>query len=204
MACDIGAFVARGEPLIWVQASSERSVKRKAVLRAITLDTYRTVFQDFGFGLRQIADIALKALSPAMNDTTTAVLCLDYMESLLSRLASRRIERCIGDENGITRLVIPGPFFGDLVDEPLDEIRIAGASNPRVLGRLLALVEAVGICAPAGPRRARVLAHAARIASTADNCLGAEADRLAVRNAGRRVEAALTSAPLEATPRECA
>jgi uncharacterized membrane protein len=62
-----------------------------ALQAAYTIDRHRTVEQDSAFGIRQIVDMALKALSPGINDTTTAVMCVDYLSAILARLASRPI-----------------------------------------------------------------------------------------------------------------
>ena len=60
---------------------------------AYSIDRYRTVYQDCAFGIRQIVDMALRALSPGINDTTTAVMCVDYLTAILARLASREFPR---------------------------------------------------------------------------------------------------------------
>ena len=62
-----------------------------ALQTAYSIDRYRTVHQDCAFGIRQIVDMALRALSPSVNDTTTAVMCEDYPTAILARLASRGI-----------------------------------------------------------------------------------------------------------------
>ena len=62
-----------------------------ALQAAYHIDRHRTVEQDPAFGIRQIVDMALRALSPGINDTTTAVMCVDYLTAILARLASRRI-----------------------------------------------------------------------------------------------------------------
>ena len=100
-----------------------------------TLSTYRTVDQDAGFGIRQLVDIALKALSPGINDTTTAITCLDYLGAILMRLAQRRMEVAHRGEDGVLRVIAERPTFEDLLGLAMDEIRRNAGGNVTVLGR---------------------------------------------------------------------
>lgn len=76
---------------------------------AYGIDRHRTVEQDSGFGIRQIVDMALRALSPGINDTTTAVTCVDYLTAILGRLASRPIPSSRRYEEGELRIIAIGP-----------------------------------------------------------------------------------------------
>ena len=76
-----------------------------AVQAAYSIDRYRTVYQDCAFGIRQIVDMALRALSPGINDTTTAVMCVDYLTAILARLASRNIPSSHRYEEGELRVI---------------------------------------------------------------------------------------------------
>lgn len=192
---EIGAFVLAGTPLVWVCGEENARVDRAAVAGAITIDTYRILFQDPAYGVRQVADIALKALSPAMNDTTTAVLCLDYLEAILRCLAPRRIIRALNDSEGVVRLVIPRSSFRSIVDVALNEIRIAAAANPRVLRRMLDLLNDVGSCVHSAERRSALLAHVGHIRSAIDASVRFEDDRRALRQLCCSVHRALSSAP---------
>ncbi len=76
----IGEFVVEGAPLVSVAGSGEPDEESAAKLKAkYFISRQRSVQQDAGFGIRQIVDIAMKALSPGVNDTTTAVMCVDYL-----------------------------------------------------------------------------------------------------------------------------
>jgi uncharacterized membrane protein len=91
-----------------------------------------------------IVDIAIKALSPAINDPTTAVQALDQIEDLLLRLGRRRLE--IGnyhDNSGALRLVIPFPTWDDFLRLALDEIRFCGANSVQVTRRMMALIKSL-------------------------------------------------------------
>ncbi len=86
-------------------------------------------------------DIAIKALSPAVNDPTTAVQALDQIEDLLLRLGRRRLELgAIRDSSGALRVIIPHPNWEDFVVLAFDEIRFYGATSVQVMRRMKALI----------------------------------------------------------------
>ena len=88
----IGEFVIEGTPLVSVIDPDGLDDETAAELNAAyVISRQRTVETDAAFGIRQIVDIAMKALSPGINDTTTAVMCVDYLAAILVRLAARRI-----------------------------------------------------------------------------------------------------------------
>jgi uncharacterized membrane protein len=101
----------------------------------------RTFEQDPKYAIRLLVDIAIRALSPAINDPTTAVQALDQIEDLLLRLGCRRLE--IGafyDSKGALRLIIPHPTWEDFLRLAFDEIRFCGATSIQVVRRMKALV----------------------------------------------------------------
>src|SRR5205085_1697932 len=89
----VGAYVVMGQPLFEVSTPPWSSTARPAELtrlsRAVDLTESRTMYQDIGFALRQLVDIAERALSPAINDPTTAVQALDRIADLVRRIAAR-------------------------------------------------------------------------------------------------------------------
>jgi uncharacterized membrane protein len=108
---------------------------------AIKLGEERTFEQDPKYAIRLLVDIAIKALSPAINDPTTAVQALDHIEDLLIRLGRRRLE--IGsfcDASGNLRLLISFPTWDDFLHLAFDEIRQYGATSIQVMRRMKALV----------------------------------------------------------------
>ena len=116
----------------------------------------RTITQDPAFALRAIVDIALRALSPAVNDPTTAVQALDGIDTLLMEFAARDLERGrITGEDGALRLVYPNMVWADLLDLSLTEIRHYGADTPQIARRMRALLLGLAEQAPAAraPRR---------------------------------------------------
>jgi uncharacterized membrane protein len=136
----IGGYVSRGAPLFLVHGLAERLDVRE-LRRAAMLAEERTITQDPAFAIRAIVDIALRALSPAVNDPTTAVQALDGIEELLAELSVRELERGrVADADGTLRLVYPNPGWADLLDLSLTEIRVYGASSPQIVRRLRALL----------------------------------------------------------------
>ena len=106
-------------------------------MRAIHLERQRTFEQDPKYPIRLLVDIAIKALSPAINDPTTAVQTIDQIEDLLRRLGGRQLDagRVRDDKNDL-RLVFPVPNWEDYLILAFDEIRLYGATSVQVMRRL--------------------------------------------------------------------
>ena len=117
------------------------AIPEQTLRTAIKLGSERTFDQDPKYAIRLLVDIAIKALSPAINDPTTAVQTLDHIEDLLIRLGRRRLE--IGsfcDSSGNARVLMPFPTWEDFLRLALDEIRFYGAASIQVMRRMNALV----------------------------------------------------------------
>ena len=108
---------------------------------AFLLGTERTMEQDPKLALRLLADVAIKALSPAVNDPTTAVQALDQIEDLLLRIGQRRLDlgRLVG-ARGYTRVTYPAPTWDDVLALGTDEIRLYGRTSLQVVRRLRLLL----------------------------------------------------------------
>ncbi|WP_407352865.1 DUF2254 family protein [Luteimonas sp. R10] len=140
----LGDFASPDLPIASIgakHASDAEAMRCPSSLFAI--DSYRTIEQDVAFGIRQLVDVALKALSPGINDTTTAITSLDCLSLILRRLAGRRIEpRPIRD--GDTLRVLPaGPGFERLLALTFDQILENAHRNTTVLLRMLQAIEQV-------------------------------------------------------------
>jgi len=143
----VGDFVSRGDPLFRVFGG--RSLDEETLHHSIALGAERTIEQDPAFPFRIIVDIAAKALSPAINDPTTAVLALDQLHHLLRKVGIRRLDTgLLRDGDGRLRLVYRTPDWEDFVELALTEIRHFGASSIQVARRLRALLVDLTVALP--------------------------------------------------------
>jgi uncharacterized membrane protein len=136
MPLAVGDTVVEGDALLAVHGG--RHTLSSAVLRqAIQLEDNRTFDQDPKYAFRLLVDIAIKALSPAINDPTTAVKALDEIEDLLRRIGIRRLEvGRITDQGGVLRVIFPAPTWEDFLSLAFDETRFYGATSIQVMRRL--------------------------------------------------------------------
>ncbi|MFI1395375.1 DUF2254 domain-containing protein [Streptomyces sp. NPDC020681] len=136
----IGDFVVPGTPVLAVHG--EGGLQRRALPRPVNVSVERSFHQDLGFGLRQLSDIALRALSPAVNDPTTAVQCLDRIVQFLTYVVNEPLGAVQHrDRKGAVRLVQDVPEWADLVDLALAEIRLFATGSPQVTRRLVAAID---------------------------------------------------------------
>ena len=136
----VGDTVVELTPLLHVRGARELIPEDK-LRGGIEVGSERTFDQDPKYAIRLLVDIAIKALSPAINDPTTAVQALDQIEDLLMRLGRRYLE--VGsyrDTDGKLRLVVPFPTWDDLLCLAFDEISSYGATSVQVMRRMNALV----------------------------------------------------------------
>jgi uncharacterized membrane protein len=137
----VGDFVARGDPLFHVYQGGE-TIQERVLHQSVALGTERTIEQDPAFAFRIIVDVAIKALSPAINDPTTAVRGIDQIHHLLRILATRNLgDGRIRDREGRLRVVFPTPNWEDHVRLGVSEIRLYGAGSIQVMRRLRAMLE---------------------------------------------------------------
>ena len=136
----IGDFVATGNPLFRLYGDAARIDDSK--LRAqVAFGPERTIEQDSTFAVRVIVDIAIKALSPAINDPTTAVLAIDQLHRLLRLVGARHLhDDLVHDSEGVPRLMFRTPNWEDFVTLTFREIRLYGAGNFQVARRLRAMI----------------------------------------------------------------
>ena len=176
----VGEFVPAGAPLLDVYG--EGLPDADGPRRSVPLGNERSLDEDVGFGLRQLVDVAERALSPGINDPTTAVQVLDQLHDLLRRLATRPLPpRQIFTEDGRLAVDIPQPGFADHLELAIDEISRWGADAERVQRRLRVMLHDVhDVARPEHrPALARALSRHAPAA-------GGPADPLAPSDVGLR------------------
>jgi uncharacterized membrane protein len=137
----VGDFVAVGEPLFRLHGGAD-AVSDRVLRGQVAFGPERTIEHDPTFPFRVVVDIAIKALSPAINDPTTAVLAIDQLHRLL-RTAGRRhlTDEQVCDAEGRVRLIFRTPNWDDFVQLAFSEIRQCGAANFQVARRLRAMIE---------------------------------------------------------------
>ena len=162
LECGPGDFVAEGAPLLFARPR-RWTTRLRALRRVFCHRRFPHSRAGRGFGIRQIVDIAMKALSPGVNDTSTAVSCLDYLSAILARLAGRRIVTPFRDEDGKLRVIAPVATFADFVAKSFNEIRLCAAGNVTIVLQILrAIRRVVGAAHHAAPRAAAARTRAAR------------------------------------------
>lgn len=157
VAQPVGAFIAEGSVVAAASGAhplEEREARR--LLGCVVLASQRTVEQDAAFGLQQLVDVALRALSPGINDPTTACMCVDRLGALLARLGRRCIPEPLRFEDGQLRVIAPASDFEGLVAGALDPIVRHSRGDLQVLGSVLDAISTVA-GAVASPDRALVL-----------------------------------------------
>jgi uncharacterized membrane protein len=156
MACAVGDTLVEGATLLRVHGA-RTPLTEDALLRAVHLGRERTFEQDPKYPIRLLVDVAVKALSPAINDPTTAVQTIDQLEDLLRRLGASQLDAgYAADENGVIRLVFPTPTWEDYLTLAFDEIRQFGSSSVQVIRRLRAALDALARWLPTEDRRQSV------------------------------------------------
>ncbi len=137
----VGDFVASDDPVFRLHGGGA-AVDSKELLNHIALERERTLEQDPAFAFRIVVDIASKALSPAINDPTTAVLALDQIHNLLREVGLRRLDTGrVYDSHGQLRLVYHTPNWDDFVGLAVTEIRQFGANSTQVARRMRAMLD---------------------------------------------------------------
>jgi uncharacterized membrane protein len=136
----VGDFVGKDEPLFALYGNVS-GIDENMLASSIHFGIERTLEQDPTFAFRIILDIALKALSPAINDPTTAVLAIDQLHRLLRSVGKRNLRTdSITDESGKLRVIFRTPNWEDFVNLACTELRRYGADSIQVVRRLRAMI----------------------------------------------------------------
>jgi len=153
----VGDYVATGDELMTLYGGAV-AIDDETMQAAVAFGSERTMEQDPLFGVRIMVDIALKALSPAINDPTTAVLAIDQINRLLRVTGRRKLRNeDLLDRAGERRVIYRTPDWEDFVQLACTEIRSYGASNVQVARRLRAMLD--GLIASLPAKRHPALEH---------------------------------------------
>ncbi|RSK38817.1 DUF2254 domain-containing protein [Hymenobacter perfusus] len=191
----MGGFVAQGAALASVARYEQLPITLTEELiqqlnNCFSLGSQRTIEQDAGFGLRQLVDIALKALSPGINDTTTAIIGIDHLSALLAQLADRRFEQPWRTDHERVRVIAVRPTFGGYLATAFDQIRGSADGNAAVYLRLLTALATIGQRTQAPVRHQALRQQADLIAEAARRTLPTGYEREQVRQRLAEAEAA--------------
>jgi uncharacterized membrane protein len=177
-----GHFVVEGQPLadVWPETAA-RGVAR-ALGGAHATGPHRTLTQDLSFAVDQLVEIAIRALSPAVNDTFTALACIDWLGDGLCKLAERWQPNSVHrDATGCVRVITRTVSFRRLVERSHDKIRQASRAMPAVMIRQLEGLAKVMDYASSPEQREVLLEQAAMILAACEESVPESADREDVR-----------------------
>lgn len=172
----LGDWVTAGTTLAWVWGEdgetvpTDRQTLAALVNRHLFLGVDRTESTDLAFGLRQLQDVATRALSPGVNDPTTAVLAVHQMAAVLCRYASHPLgDEVLHDADGTVRVAAPRPGFHALLELAVGATRRYGRADPEVVAALLTLlIDVAEHVADSADRSDAVREQVQRIRQSAD------------------------------------
>jgi uncharacterized membrane protein len=193
----IGDFAVCDTPLASLALKDPPTAEMIAALQsAYSIDRHRTLEQDSAFGIRQIVDMALRALSPSTNDTTTAVMCVDYLTAILSQLATKDIPSSHRYEKGELRVIAVGPTFERMVAKSFDQIRGSAGGNTGIMLRMLGGLQTIASLTADPGRRRALREQVAWIAELAERTIASPHDRAQFESRLAHVRAALEKEPV--------
>ncbi len=200
LAIKVGERVVEGAPLVLAwrgregDGLPEAEPLAESVHDAVAIGFERTMQQDIAYGLRQLVDVAVKGLSPAVNDPTTAVHAIGHLTSILCVLVGRELSPLLqSDRDGIVRVIVPTHDLKDYLDLACGQIRLYGARDPVVAVELLHLLRDVAGCATRHEHCLAVRQQALMVVAAAEREIVETHDMDAVRRAAGAVETALAS-----------
>ncbi len=162
-----GGFVLPGSVVGRVSPPGIREEAQAALAEAMVLGQARSVEQDLEYAVRQLVEIALRALSPGINDPFTAIGVLDRLGATLAGLAGRHLPDGVFPRDGTVRLVRPATDYAGLADAMFHMLRQAASGQPAVMIRMLEVLAAVAAVEPDSGRRAVLARHADLAAAAA-------------------------------------
>lgn len=178
-----GDFITSGMPLVKLYPAAVAKPLHKAVQAAFVLGVQRTLVQDVTFGINELVEMAVRALSPAINDPFTAMTCLDWLGTALCQLCGRSFAAAgVYDAAGNLRLMKHPVTFTDLCGAAFHQIRGYGQSSRMVTVRMMDVLLTVAVCAITTEQRAALRYHAELVERASATGLTEEEDRKAVTN----------------------
>jgi uncharacterized membrane protein len=179
-----GHFVVAGQPLARVLPPTAVGPVSRALVRAHIVGPNRTLTQDPAFAIDQLVEVALRALSPAVNDTFTGLNCIDWLSDCLCHAYAQQLPSGVYcDARGNVRVIEPVITYGGLLKRATDKIRQAGRGMPAILIRQLEGMQKVMTLVTTPEQRETLLHHAQLVLETGEDSVAEEADRQDIRSA---------------------
>ena len=182
-----GHFLVAGHPLatVWPQGAAKHV--GLALSKAHVTGPHRTLMQDPVFAIDQLVEIAIRALSPAVNDTFTALTCIDWLSAGLSRISGRTLEEGVyRDRFGRVRLIESDPSYARMVNRAFDKVRQASRGMPAVLIRLMDSLNSIMDEATSAEQRRILVRQANMVLLVAEESVSDPNDREDIRDRYRR------------------
>jgi uncharacterized membrane protein len=177
-----GHFLVEGSPLAIVWPPDAAPAVERVFERMHFTGPHRTLTQDISFAVDQLVEIAIRALSPAVNDTFTALTCVDWLGDSLCKSATRwNPPRVLRDREGWVRVITAEASYDRLVQRAFEKIRQASAGMPAVMIRQLDALTKIMDATTRTDRRAVLMQQAEMILRACDETVPEQADRADVR-----------------------
>ena len=190
-----GHFVVEGHPMATVWPPDAADSISAALRRAHITGPSRTLAQDMPFAVDQLVEIAIRALSPAVNDTFTALTCIDWLGASLCKVTAQwqpvRVHR---DGHGYVRVITAHISYTRMVERAFEKIRQAGRGMPAVLMRQLEAITRIVDHTTTEPQRLLLLEQAAMIVQASNESVPEPSDRASVQREHAQVLAAVKRA----------
>ncbi len=184
-----GGAVALVWPADWIDAQREKLIRR-----AFQLGNVRTPTQDIVYAVNQLTEMAVRAMSPAINDPFTAMTCLDHLGvGLATFIRQGENDTAYYDGDGALRLVLERATFADLLSATFDMLRHASCDNASVLLHMLAVIDVVGQATPALAARQQLLHHVGLIQAESQAGALIEEDRRRITESSEALSMKLSS-----------
>ncbi|MGZ6562274.1 MAG: DUF2254 domain-containing protein [Solirubrobacteraceae bacterium] len=188
-----GHFVVRGHPLATVWPPGAADAVSRALRVAHITGSNRTLAQDLAFAVDQLVEIAIRALSPAVNDTFTALTCIDWLGESLCKVTTLWLPlRVHRDSHGYVRVITAHVSYARLIERAFEKIRQAGREMPAVFIRQLEALSKIAQHTTTEEQRALLLEQAGLILEASEQSVSQAADRADVQRAYDAVAAAST------------
>ena len=184
---DMGSFVGEQSVLFSIRSGMERPDPDQAdwpndLIEYVSIGQNRNVGQDVAYGIQQLVDIALKALSPGINDTTTAIMAVDYLGAIGAQLAHRDFPARLRSDGKNLRILVLSADFATYIRLAFDLVRINAKGNHAVLRRLLRALSLVACNVISDDRKAVIREQASLVMEQANETLKTDYEKHLVRS----------------------